>query len=108
MPGLIDIHGEKYNHEEPCPDLYCCKCECQTCKRAWWAWKATPAKGVQIELTLRDDKTFTWKFTANGKTQNFAGKYKCGRQVAGADPRGRRTRWTARWIATERPRSNSG
>jgi tetratricopeptide (TPR) repeat protein len=41
-------------------------------------WKATPAKGVQIELTLRTDKTFTWKFTANGKTQNFSGKYELG------------------------------
>jgi tetratricopeptide (TPR) repeat protein len=39
-------------------------------------WKASPAKGVQIELTLRDDKTFNWKFTANGKPQNFTGKYK--------------------------------
>ena len=38
-------------------------------------WKATPEKGIQIELTLRDDKTFTWKFSANGKTQNFSGKY---------------------------------
>ncbi len=39
-------------------------------------WKASPAKGVQIELILRDDKTFNWKFTANGKPQNFTGKYK--------------------------------
>jgi tetratricopeptide (TPR) repeat protein len=38
-------------------------------------WKATPEKGILIELTLRDDKTFTWKFSANGKTQNFSGKY---------------------------------
>jgi tetratricopeptide (TPR) repeat protein len=38
-------------------------------------WKATPEKGIQIELTLRDDKTFTWKFSANGKTQIFSGKY---------------------------------
>jgi hypothetical protein len=41
-------------------------------------WKASPAKGVQIELTLRTDKTFDWKFTANGKTQNFPGKYELG------------------------------
>jgi tetratricopeptide (TPR) repeat protein len=41
-------------------------------------WKASPAKGVQVELTLRTDKTFTWKFTANGKTQNFSGKYELG------------------------------
>jgi hypothetical protein len=39
------------------------------------SWKANPAKGIQIELTLRNDKTFTWKFTANGKAQNFSGKY---------------------------------
>ncbi|HEV7999191.1 MAG TPA: hypothetical protein VGP63_04875 [Planctomycetaceae bacterium] len=38
-------------------------------------WKASPEKGIQIELTLRADKTFTWKFKANGKTQAFAGKY---------------------------------
>jgi hypothetical protein len=41
-------------------------------------WKASPAKGVQIELALRADKTFTWKFTTNGKTQNFSGKYELG------------------------------
>jgi tetratricopeptide (TPR) repeat protein len=41
-------------------------------------WKATPVKGVQIELTLRDDQTFNWKFAANGKTQNFTGKYELG------------------------------
>jgi hypothetical protein len=37
MPILRDIHGEVFNHEEPCPDLFCCKCDCTTCKRAWWA-----------------------------------------------------------------------
>jgi tetratricopeptide (TPR) repeat protein len=41
-------------------------------------FKANPAKGVQIEVTLRDDKTFTWKFTTNGKTQSFTGKYVLG------------------------------
>jgi hypothetical protein len=41
-------------------------------------WKASPAKGVQIELALRADKTFTWKFTTNGKTQSFSGKYELG------------------------------
>jgi hypothetical protein len=41
-------------------------------------WKATPAKDVRIELALRDDKTFTWKFTASGKTQSFSGKYELG------------------------------
>jgi hypothetical protein len=38
-------------------------------------WKANPTKDVQIELTLRADKTFTWKFTAQGKSQSFSGKY---------------------------------
>ena len=36
-----DVHGEndpKVNHEHlSCPDLYCCDCECHTCKRAWFA-----------------------------------------------------------------------
>jgi len=41
-------------------------------------FKANPAKGVEIELTLRGDKTFAWKFTANGKAQNFSGKYVLG------------------------------
>jgi len=38
-------------------------------------WKANPTKDVQIEVTLRADKTFTWKFTAQNKSQSFAGKY---------------------------------
>jgi hypothetical protein len=38
-------------------------------------FKASPDKGVQIELTLRNNQAFTWKFTANGKTQAFSGKY---------------------------------
>lgn len=38
MSNLRDIHGEQYNPPHiGCPDLYCCKCECQTCKRAWFA-----------------------------------------------------------------------
>jgi hypothetical protein len=41
-------------------------------------WKANPTKAVQIEVTLRTDKTFTWKFTANGRTQSFSGKYELG------------------------------
>jgi hypothetical protein len=41
-------------------------------------WKASPAKDVQIALTLREDKTFTWKFTTNGKSQDFSGKYELG------------------------------
>ena len=36
MP-LIDIHGVEFDHFESCPDLYCCQCDCKTCKRAWWA-----------------------------------------------------------------------
>jgi hypothetical protein len=38
-------------------------------------WKANPTKDVQIEVTLRADKTFTWKFTAQSKAQSFTGKY---------------------------------
>lgn len=36
-----DVHGAddpKINHEHlDCPDLFCCDCECHTCKRAWHA-----------------------------------------------------------------------
>jgi len=39
-------------------------------------WKANPEKKVQIELALRDDGRFNWKFTANGRTKDFSGKYK--------------------------------
>jgi hypothetical protein len=38
-------------------------------------FKANPAKGVQIELALRSDKTFAWNFAANGKSKSFSGKY---------------------------------
>jgi hypothetical protein len=41
-------------------------------------FKASPAKDVQIELSLKDDKTFAWKFTANGQSQSFSGKYQIG------------------------------
>lgn len=41
-------------------------------------FKANPAPGVQIELTMRADTTFTWKFTAEGKTQTFSGLYEIG------------------------------
>jgi hypothetical protein len=41
-------------------------------------FKASPAKDVQIELSLKDDKTFAWKFTANGQSQIFSGKYQIG------------------------------
>ena len=53
-------------------------------------WKASPAKGVQIELTLRADKTFTWKFTTNGKSAELLREIRTRRQVAGSDPRRRR------------------
>jgi hypothetical protein len=38
-------------------------------------WKANPDKSVQIELALRDNGTFNWKFIANGRPTNFSGKY---------------------------------
>jgi hypothetical protein len=41
-------------------------------------FKANPAKDVQIELTMRADTTFTWKFTAGGKSQTFSGLYDLG------------------------------
>jgi hypothetical protein len=41
-------------------------------------FKASPAPGVQIEVTMRADTTFTWKFTAEGKTQTFSGLYEIG------------------------------
>jgi hypothetical protein len=39
-------------------------------------FRAIPEEGIQIELTLEADQAFTWKFTANGKSQRFSGKYK--------------------------------
>ena len=41
-------------------------------------FKANPAKDVQIELIMRADTTFTWKFTAAGKSQTFSGLYELG------------------------------
>lgn len=34
-----DVHGtgDTYVEHISCPDLYCCSCECHTCKRAWFA-----------------------------------------------------------------------
>jgi hypothetical protein len=43
-------------------------------------WKANPEKKVQIELALRDDGRFNWKFTANGRTKDFSGKYQLNNQ----------------------------
>ncbi len=39
------------------------------------SWKATPAKQTTINLNVRDDGTFTWKVTANGKPQDIAGNW---------------------------------
>ena len=39
-------------------------------------WKANPDKNVQIELALRENGLFNWKFTANGRPQDFSGKFK--------------------------------
>lgn len=55
MPKLRDIHGEQYNHAEPCPDLFCCKCECQTCKRAWWAAGRPHPKDCPVHGKLPDE-----------------------------------------------------
>ncbi|HEV3303603.1 MAG TPA: hypothetical protein VG055_28385 [Planctomycetaceae bacterium] len=43
-------------------------------------WKANPEKKVQIELALLDDGRFNWKFTANGRTKDFSGKFKLNNQ----------------------------
>ncbi len=39
------------------------------------AWKADPEKKVHIELALRDDGHFQWKFATNGRSKEFSGKY---------------------------------
>ncbi len=44
-------------------------------------WNASPSKGVGIELTLRSDHTFSWKFTANTKSKTFGGKYAMGERT---------------------------
>jgi hypothetical protein len=38
-------------------------------------WRANPDKKVQIELALRDDGRFNWKFKVNGRSKDFGGKY---------------------------------
>jgi hypothetical protein len=36
-------------------------------------WKASPAPGTEIALTIRQDGGFQWSVTSQGKTQNFEG-----------------------------------
>ena len=38
-------------------------------------WKATRPDGSSIALSLTKDNKYTWKYTAGGKTQDFAGAY---------------------------------
>jgi tetratricopeptide (TPR) repeat protein len=38
-------------------------------------WKATRADGATITLNLTNDAKYTWKFTAQGKPQQFGGAY---------------------------------
>jgi hypothetical protein len=38
-------------------------------------WRANPDKKVQIELALLVDGRFNWKFTGNGRSKDFSGKY---------------------------------
>ena len=38
-------------------------------------WKASPGKGVAIELTLKDDASFVWKVTQSGKPNEIDGQY---------------------------------
>jgi len=39
------------------------------------AWKASPAMGTTIELTLGGDSKFNWNIVTQGKTQPIAGTY---------------------------------
>jgi tetratricopeptide (TPR) repeat protein len=39
------------------------------------SWKANPAQGTKIELTLAVDGNFNWKVISQGKTQPIAGTY---------------------------------
>jgi len=44
-------------------------------------WKADPEKKVHIELALRDDGRFQWKFATNGRSKEFSGKYNVNGQL---------------------------
>jgi hypothetical protein len=44
-------------------------------------WKADPEKKVHIELALRDDGHFQWKFAASGRSKEFSGKYNLNGQL---------------------------
>jgi hypothetical protein len=44
-------------------------------------WKADPEKKVHIELALRDDGHFLWKFATNGRSKEFSGKYNLNGQI---------------------------
>ena len=39
------------------------------------SWKASPAPGVTIQVTLQPDKHFSWKFSENGQNNDFTGTY---------------------------------
>ena len=39
-------------------------------------WKAVPDEGIEIDLALRADSTFTWRFTVNDEVKVFTGKYR--------------------------------
>jgi hypothetical protein len=45
------------------------------------AWKADPEKKVHIELALRDDGRFQWKFATSGRSKEFSGKYNLNGQI---------------------------
>src|SRR5262249_37464873 len=44
-------------------------------------WRATPSKQTSINLTVRDDSTFTWKASVNGKAQDIAGNWSLARDI---------------------------
>jgi hypothetical protein len=42
------------------------------------SWKASPVANTTITLTLKDDKTFDWAVSENGRSQTFKGQYTYG------------------------------
>jgi tetratricopeptide (TPR) repeat protein len=44
-------------------------------------WRATPTKQTSINLTIRDDGTFAWKASVNGKPQDIAGDWSLGGRI---------------------------
>ena len=61
----------------PCPDR---KCRLQpatpvTAAQIAGTWQAARPDGGKISLSLGSDSKYDWRYTANGKTQDFNGTY---------------------------------